>query len=134
MADDFAHLSPGDVSVTHGLVKFPPNNITDAWASHYAEVAFVFGTPGHTPFSPADHQLSREVMSRWANFAKTGEPSAPSGSASPAWPKVTSAEVPSLRFQTTGGVLAVVQPPGTKHEQCAALALRVAGPDGNCFN
>ena len=122
------------MSVASGIVTFPPNNLTEAWASHYAEVAFIFGTPGIPPFSPVERALSQEMMTRWANFAKTGEPSAPSGSASPAWPKVNSSGVPSLRFQSTGGVVAVVQPPSVKDAQCAALRLRVAGPDGDCLN
>jgi carboxylesterase type B len=131
---EFAHLYASDQSVLSGIVRFPPTNGTTGWASHFAEVAFVFGSPflpSFAPFTPAEMALSQEMMTRWANFAKTGVPAAPQGSKLPEWPKVTTTSGSSLRFQTGGSV---VQHVGSKEEQCDALRGRVEGPSGDCLN
>ena len=46
-------------------------------ASHAVELAYVFGNTKETIFTgkPADRALSETVMSIWANFARTGDPS-----------------------------------------------------------
>ena len=56
-------------------------NVTDpAWASHLAEIVYVFGNPAaaEKPFSEEDKILNKEIMSRWANFARSGIPFASS--------------------------------------------------------
>jgi len=61
-------------------------NVTDpAWMSHTAENIYVFGNPAaqpfsnsEKPFSEKDKILNKEIMSRWANFARSGNPSASS--------------------------------------------------------
>jgi len=126
----FAHLFAGDQSVLAGIIDFPARaNETALWASHFAEVPFVFHDL--TGSSTAARGLSLEMAARWANFAKGGEPAPPSGSASPAWPKVVQDEVPTLRLQAAA---VTVLPPTFKDEQCAALAERLQGPDGDCLN
>lgn len=47
-------------------------------ACHAVELAYVFGNKEETIFtgSPADETLSAQVMEMWANFARTGDPSA----------------------------------------------------------
>uniref|UniRef100_A0A7S1BI28 Carboxylic ester hydrolase n=1 Tax=Corethron hystrix TaxID=216773 RepID=A0A7S1BI28_9STRA len=79
---NFGHLSIGDVahSITQiGQVK------DDTWASHTAEIPFVFGNLSYNhfgevipPYTPTtkDEELRSEVMNLWANFAKTGNPTA----------------------------------------------------------
>eukprot|EP00966_Prymnesium_polylepis_P043952 1018712-Prymnesium_polylepis.1 len=134
---EFAHLSAPDMAASAGLVRYPPqSNVTASWASHFAEVAFVFG--GLYPTAHTDEMrrqeeaLHREMLARWVAFAKTGTPSA---DGAVAWPAASAAGgVRSLRLgvAATGGVY--VQAASVKSAQCAALARRVAGPEGDCLN
>jgi len=51
-------------------------------AGHTFELPFVFGNLSPSGFlggnfSPADHELSRQMQAYWTNFAKTGDPNGP---------------------------------------------------------
>eukprot|EP00543_Licmophora_paradoxa_P007503 CAMPEP_0202452322 /NCGR_PEP_ID=MMETSP1360-20130828/10557_1 /ASSEMBLY_ACC=CAM_ASM_000848 /TAXON_ID=515479 /ORGANISM="Licmophora paradoxa, Strain CCMP2313" /LENGTH=734 /DNA_ID=CAMNT_0049071109 /DNA_START=117 /DNA_END=2321 /DNA_ORIENTATION=+ len=85
---NFAHFALTDPALFYGLYDYIMN--TSAWASHLAQLPFVFGTldfwkqdPGGAEgtevgnLADSDYALSREIRSRWANFAKTGRPNAP---------------------------------------------------------
>ena len=65
------------------------NNTDSNWATHFAEVAMLFGTyqeistqwwytdagsGSYVPPTEDERKLSQELMSRWASFAKTGRP------------------------------------------------------------
>ena len=73
---NFAHFAITDPAVHFGLDSFIN---TTSWASHEAEIPFVFGTldywkPMNSTISAQDQAMSDEIMTRWANFAKTGNP------------------------------------------------------------
>ena len=92
----FLHLAPGsvfayyfqhryglDVSYAFGLLNpaAPACGVRGGWnctwASHFSEVAFVFGVSARSPtlpFTAGEAALHREMMARWAGFAQTGVP------------------------------------------------------------
>ncbi|CAH1790154.1 unnamed protein product [Owenia fusiformis] len=58
-------------------------------ATHGDEIPFVFGAPFSASggsYTEQGRALSRQMMSYWANFAKTGNPN---GAGLPTWPRVT---------------------------------------------
>jgi hypothetical protein len=78
---NFAHFANTDP-----VVKFGCDQIVDTthWASHMAEVPFVFGTldvwdpnDDALPITADDYALSTQLQTRWAAFAKTGVPNVP---------------------------------------------------------
>jgi len=128
----FGHFSTYDFAKQNGLLD--EANISDPyWATHGSELFFVFGMP----FSPLpglsteDKDLSEEMMSRWANFARSGNPSASTESSSNAaeWlPVVPSnfsvgkdevADPKYLYFTGDGGKM--VHSNKDKMEQCASF-------------
>mmetsp|Transcript_2294 Transcript_2294/g.2641 ORF Transcript_2294/g.2641 Transcript_2294/m.2641 type:complete len:659 (-) Transcript_2294:86-2062(-) len=134
----FGYLSVYDYAKTSGLLD--DADITDPnWTSHGhgAELIFVFGNPtsvGSTspppPFTDKDKSLSKEIMSRWANFARSGNPSATTDSASTeVWVPVSSDSSPDndmaaadpryMYFTGDGGTMIESNPPKT--EQCGAI-------------
>lgn len=85
---NFAHFSIIDPVVHSGLSDLVD---TTGWASHLAEIPFVFGTmsswipissdnateaTNSSDLSSADVEMSREIQTRWAHFAMTGNPNA----------------------------------------------------------
>uniref|UniRef100_T1E184 Carboxylic ester hydrolase n=1 Tax=Cupiennius salei TaxID=6928 RepID=T1E184_CUPSA len=42
--------------------------------AHFDEIQYVFGNPMHEEFTKSENQLSRNIMDKWAAFAKTGNP------------------------------------------------------------
>jgi len=107
------------------------------WAAHGAELFYIFGNLENNGeqlanWSADDVALRREMMTRWANFAKTGNPqAAPSSdsSASVEWapvPKDSEAapgegavDIPYLFLTGGGGQL--VSSNGDKTNQCAPM-------------
>lgn len=68
----FGYTSVHEPAVRSGLLDAA--NITyQNYSSHGGELAFVFGN-GNDPYSDQGKKLSSEIMSRWANFARTGNP------------------------------------------------------------
>ena len=109
-------------------------NITDPnFSSHASELTYIFGN-GPTPyfddlpqFSDRDKSLSKEMMSRWSNFAKTGKPFASSGSSSEAewipvsttWTDGEAVDPAYMYFTGDGGTM--VESNINKTDQCAAI-------------
>jgi para-nitrobenzyl esterase len=61
----------------------------DWGAAHGGEIAYVFGNfPSAMPATPSDRKVSDEMSSYWANFAKTGDPTA---TGLTRWPAFTAA-------------------------------------------
>eukprot|EP00546_Thalassionema_frauenfeldii_P004021 CAMPEP_0178923364 /NCGR_PEP_ID=MMETSP0786-20121207/16678_1 /TAXON_ID=186022 /ORGANISM="Thalassionema frauenfeldii, Strain CCMP 1798" /LENGTH=525 /DNA_ID=CAMNT_0020597851 /DNA_START=117 /DNA_END=1691 /DNA_ORIENTATION=+ len=116
---NFAHLNvKNDIAST--VIRWARN--PSDWASHTAELPFVFGNfeftfngPAAAPLpTPEEVLLSTELMTRWANFAKTGDPNASSELPTDDWiavPKTTSngsaaaSEVPFYAFQGEGSYM-----------------------------
>jgi carboxylesterase type B len=135
----FGHLSEYDPVETNNLLQMA--NITDTtWATHMAELPFVFGNnvlmngTESVPFSDDDKHLSQEMMSRWANFAKNGNPYASNyklkHEEQPAvWQPVTAssyygetdeaADPSYLRFMGNGSTM--ISSDQNKAEQCSAI-------------
>jgi para-nitrobenzyl esterase len=69
------------------LAALPSKYHPDIAAFHSDDIEYVFGTldtrPGET-VRPEDRELSKQTMSYWTNFAKTGDPNGPG---LPVWPK-----------------------------------------------
>ena len=99
IATDIAQVLPSSKTVylywfAHFAITDPVNHFgyddyvnTTAWASHMAEIPFLFGNMDSwippsssvdnnktTLLSAQDYEMSKEIMTRWANFAKTGTP------------------------------------------------------------
>ena len=106
-------------------------NITDPnFSSHGSELTYVFG---YGPFddspqlSDKDESLSKEMMSRWSNFAKTGKPFASPGSSSEAewipvsttWTDGEAVDPAYMNFTGDGGTM--VESNINKTDQCAAI-------------
>jgi len=131
----FGYLSVYDYAKTGGFLD--EANITDPnWTTHAMELPFVFGNPTLAsstfpppPFSDKDKRLSKEIMSRWANFAKSGNPSASTGSSSSEeWVPVSvsdssvgkvAANPRYMYFTGDGGTMIESDP--KKMEQCASV-------------
>ena len=110
---EFAHYS----ALTDPAAHFGYNSLftTDTWASHLAEIPFVFGTlefasvESNNMVDPLDKQLHLEIQTKWANFAKTGNPNDPGtdSSSDEYWHPVTSNEDGStipMKFLFSDGV------------------------------
>jgi len=77
----FSEHSSNDISnelITEAEV---PEIMTQRWASHTAEIPFLFGNWGFTqmgeavnPVKDKEIALSKEIMARWSNFAEAGVP------------------------------------------------------------
>jgi para-nitrobenzyl esterase len=109
---NFAHFSYTDPIVHFGLLEVV-DTTSRSWASHMAEIPFVFGNleawnpEGQDDSLRAgedDYLLSAEIQARWAAFAKTGNPNVPN---SPVWeevpsdtsPPTSATNIPVLVFQ-----------------------------------
>ena len=123
----FGYLDDYDIAKKSGLLEL--TNITDTtWATHAAELCFVFGNPSKmcAPFSPKEKRLSTEMMHRWANFARSGNPSNSDPNKEEYWSAVkpSSSELPAadpshLMFSANGGTM--VQSDKNKMNQCSAI-------------
>jgi len=108
-------------------------NITDPnFSSHASELTYVFGNVPFDdlnlpPLSDKDKSLSKEMMSRWSNFAKTGKPFASPGSSSeaewnpvsPTWTDGQAVDPAYMYFTGDGGTM--VESNINKTDQCAAI-------------
>merc|ERR1712166_163868 len=106
-------------------------NITDPnFSSHASELPYVFGKgpfDDSPQFSDKDKSLSKEMMSRWSNFAKTGKPLASPGSPSEAewipvsttWTDGEAVDPAYMNFTGDGGTM--VESNINKTDQCAAI-------------
>ena len=72
----YGYLAPFDVYITNGYQNMTrntdPNFDDSTWTSHGSELPFVFGNGGAG--QPISSPLSDEFMSRWASFARSGDP------------------------------------------------------------
>jgi len=70
----FAHLASTDLAWKFGMGEY----LTDDWASHRAEMPFVFDTLDFwsEDFNPLDQTLATEMGQRWSSFARNGSPNA----------------------------------------------------------
>mmetsp|Transcript_24288 Transcript_24288/g.35997 ORF Transcript_24288/g.35997 Transcript_24288/m.35997 type:complete len:555 (+) Transcript_24288:188-1852(+) len=135
---NFAHLNvKNDIAST--LIRWTRNSLD--WASHTAELPFIFGNLDYTFNGPAKDPiptleevvLSKEIMTRWANFAKTGDPNTSSELFSnnnnwiavpqTATNGVAASEVPSYIFQGGGSYMSLAQSPENtkKMRQCSTI-------------
>jgi para-nitrobenzyl esterase len=73
-----------------------PPGLEHYGAHHASEIAYVFGTGRN--WTDADRQLSEQISSYWANFAKTGNPN---GKGLPAWPKYDEKKDLAMHLDTT---------------------------------
>ena len=131
---NYAHLSRGDIS--YAIVSAAGVE-DDSWASHFAEVRFVFGNletgitlaynPDYVP-TAAELRLRAEMMTSWGNFARTGNPNGDRPIDDPhywaAVPKILPAfsdsatEVSTYVWGTEGGAMSPAQ---EKMVQCSVF-------------
>jgi len=131
---NYAHLSRGDLSYATVLAAGVED---DSWASHSAEVRFVFGNlvnsatlvyaPNYIP-TTAELRLRAEMMTSWGNFARTGNPNGDRPTDDPRYwaavPKTLPAfsdaatEVSTYVWGTEGGAMSPAQ---EKMVQCSAI-------------
>jgi para-nitrobenzyl esterase len=57
--------------------------LKDWGAAHGADIAYVFGNPVSSRWTPEDRAFSDLIQTYWVNFAKNGDPN---GGAAPRWP------------------------------------------------
>jgi len=125
----FATLSNFDYSKASGLLE--EANIYDlTWSSHEAEIPFVLGNTielGGKPdvtypssFTDQEMVLVNEMMSRWAGFARTGDPQAtPSVEWSPVSVVGDATDPAYMNFGPNGGTM--VDSNKEKSDQCIAM-------------
>ncbi|KAF3395117.1 Para-nitrobenzyl esterase [Talaromyces pinophilus] len=93
-------------------------------AAHSAEVNFVFGNlesasgSSRSP-SPADVALSRQMMTYWTNFAKTGDPNDASNTDRTHWPRYTGEGADFLELGTN--ISAIISPSKERYQFLASL-------------
>lgn len=68
-------------------------------AAHGAEVPYVFGTLGKTPYDNVDRQVSEAMQTYWTNFARTGDPNS---SGLPTWPRFSPDKRAYIEFNSAG--------------------------------
>jgi para-nitrobenzyl esterase len=139
---NFAHFSSSTDPLVHFGFDESIVGDTTSWASHMAEIPFVFGTleswivpETNKPATQADYALSAEMRSRWANFAKTGKPSS-DDSAGTQWNSVSkeamkdgAAAVRVLVFEAGSSEMGTLP---EKSEQCAAFPFTTSsGTEGD---
>lgn len=126
---NFAHFGITDPVVHFGLADLLAD--TTGWASHLAELPYVFGTlPLWVPATASvdaltdqDYAMSQEMQTRWANFAKSGKPDAEDGTLSEWEPFVYNSSPPvTMVFAEGQGQM---QPLSDKIEQCSIFSFAV---------
>jgi hypothetical protein len=123
----FGFLSEYDCAKLYLTVTDP------TWASHLAEIVYVFGNPAaEEPISEKDKILNKEIMSRRANFARSGIPVAssfeeewlpvvPVSDNSPADIYANVGVNPRYLYITGDGGGTMIQSNTVKMEQCALI-------------
>jgi len=134
----FAMLSGFDYSKASGLLEEANIDEYPTWSSHEAEIPFVFGNTielgGKKPdiiypssFTDQEMVLVKEMMNRWANFARNGDPQAPglSDSEESKWIPVSNdsedyvTDPQYMNFGSNGGLM--VGSDKEKSDQCNAM-------------
>merc|ERR1712151_219040 len=126
---NFAHLSTVDI----GYYPLQLAGIKDKkWASHSAEIIFVFGNVGNIPsYFPTedDVALAKEIMTLWTNFAKYGNPNSKWRKEANFWTPVPTkisafldraSNVPTFLLQAGGSKMVDGK---KKMQQCSAFPL-----------
>jgi para-nitrobenzyl esterase len=124
-------VSNGYQNVTRKETGFDDPN----WTSHGIDIGFVFGgaADGTGPdMTGKPKEVSDEIIARWANFARSGNPQAPSSSSDPAaiWQPVVlddssgakyneASNVQFLYFSSDG--VYMVEADESKREQCTTV-------------
>lgn len=139
---NYAYLSTFDPVVLNGLYQMAGINDT-TWATHTADLFMVFGTMEEFPAwvglnetltpSTDDLAMSAEMMNRWVNFAKLGDPNSvdydgwdPVSQETETVPPGKATSVPSFLLQKGGGQMSTVE---EKIEQCSAFPFVVSPPE-----
>lgn len=80
----------------------PEFNFCIGHVCHGAELPFSFGVqdPGVFQMTPAEQQMSQQMMEYWTNFMHTGNPNKGPSSPVLSWPQWTGASRPTMTFQT----------------------------------
>jgi carboxylesterase type B len=94
----FDAWGPGGLRRLPGFILCLDFQFCDPYACHGAELPFVFHTP-LANFDPEEKQLSIDMVTYWANFARNGDPSQGMSVTVP-WPSYNPNSNSNIEFST----------------------------------
>ncbi|CAH1800626.1 unnamed protein product [Owenia fusiformis] len=116
LAQDFSASNSGNTVYMYYLSHRASNEVWPEWMGtiHGADIQWIFGLPldKSRGYTKEEEVLSKDIMTYWSNFAKTGNPN---GAGLPEWPTYREDAYTHLEFRE--GNSQGVYPTGSKHRE-----------------